>query len=72
MWGDGLLDTGTFVATTVSDLKAGYEGQSGERAKIAVREAWGGVLFLDEATALLPTRAGKTTTVLLLHCPATI
>lgn len=48
----GLLNKGTFKKVTRSDLIAGYVGQTAIKTKEVVKEALGGVLFIDEAYAL--------------------
>ncbi|SER76996.1 AAA family ATPase [Salisediminibacterium halotolerans] len=49
----GLLKRGHLVVTGRSDLVAGYVGQTALKTKQKIREALGGVLFIDEAYALL-------------------
>ncbi|WP_138414652.1 AAA family ATPase [Aquibacillus sediminis] len=48
----GLLKRGHFVLASRSDLVAGYVGQTAIKTKQKVREALGGVLFIDEAYSL--------------------
>lgn len=48
----GLLKRGHFVIASRSDLVAGYVGQTAIKTKQKIREALGGVLFIDEAYAL--------------------
>ncbi|GGM37620.1 hypothetical protein GCM10011351_24790 [Paraliobacillus quinghaiensis] len=48
----GLLKRGHFVLASRSDLVAGYVGQTAIKTKHKIREALGGVLFIDEAYAL--------------------
>jgi hypothetical protein len=48
----GLLNKGTFKKVTRSDLVAGYVGQTAIKTKEAIKEALGGVLFIDEAYSL--------------------
>lgn len=48
----GLLKRGHFVVASRSDLVAGYVGQTAIKTKQKIREALGGVLFIDEAYAL--------------------
>ncbi|WP_306417002.1 AAA family ATPase [Halobacillus sp. Marseille-P3879] len=48
----GLLKRGHIVVASRSDLVAGYVGQTAMKTKKKVREALGGVLFIDEAYAL--------------------
>lgn len=49
----GLLKRGHLVVTGRSDLVAGYTGQTALKTKKKIREALGGVLFIDEAYALM-------------------
>lgn len=49
----GLLKRGHMVITGRSDLVAGYVGQTAIKTKKKIREALGGVLFIDEAYSLL-------------------
>ncbi|ARI77406.1 AAA family ATPase [Halobacillus mangrovi] len=48
----GLLKRGHTVVVSRSDLVAGYVGQTAMKTKRKIREALGGVLFIDEAYAL--------------------
>ncbi|WP_183163734.1 AAA family ATPase [Alteribacter keqinensis] len=48
-----LLKRGHLVVTGRSDLVSGYVGQTAEKTKKKIREALGGVLFIDEAYSLL-------------------
>ena len=48
----GILSKGTFKKVTRSDLIAGYLGQTSLKTKDVIKEALGGVLFIDEAYAL--------------------
>ncbi|WP_163536885.1 AAA family ATPase [Gracilibacillus sp. YIM 98692] len=48
----GLLKRGHLVVASRSDLVAGYVGQTAMKTKSKIREALGGVLFIDEAYAL--------------------
>ncbi|WP_078554203.1 AAA family ATPase [Alkalihalobacterium alkalicellulosilyticum] len=48
----GLLKRGHLIVTGRSDLVAGYIGQTAIKTKQKIREALGGVLFIDEAYAL--------------------
>jgi hypothetical protein len=48
----GLLTKGTFKKVTRSDLIAGYLGQTAVKTRDVIKEALGGVLFIDEAYAL--------------------
>lgn len=49
----GLLKRGHMVIAGRSDLVAGYVGQTAIKTKKKIREALGGVLFIDEAYALI-------------------
>lgn len=51
----GLLKRGHLVVASRSDLVAGYVGQTSIKTKKKIREALGGVLFIDEAYSLLQT-----------------
>jgi SpoVK/Ycf46/Vps4 family AAA+-type ATPase len=48
----GVLPKGTFKKVTRSDLIAGYLGQTAVKTRDVIKEALGGVLFIDEAYAL--------------------
>jgi SpoVK/Ycf46/Vps4 family AAA+-type ATPase len=48
----GVLKKGTFKKVTRSDLIAGYLGQTASKTQDVIKEALGGVLFIDEAYAL--------------------
>jgi len=48
----GILKTGTFKKVTRSDLVAGYLGQTALKTQEVIKDALGGVLFIDEAYAL--------------------
>ncbi|MFC4387550.1 AAA family ATPase [Gracilibacillus marinus] len=48
----GLLKRGHLVVASRSDLVAGYTGQTAIKTKNKIREALGGVLFIDEAYSL--------------------
>ncbi len=49
----GLLKRGHLVVAGRSDLVAGYVGQTAIKTKQKIKEALGGVLFIDEAYSLL-------------------
>ncbi len=48
----GVLPKGTFKKVTRSDLIAGYLGQTAVKTRDVIKEALGGVLFIDEAYSL--------------------
>ena len=48
----GCLSKGIFKKVTRSDLIAGYLGQTALKTRDAIKDAMGGVLFIDEAYAL--------------------
>jgi SpoVK/Ycf46/Vps4 family AAA+-type ATPase len=48
----GILNKGTFKKVTRTDLIAGYLGQTALKTREVIKEALGGVLFIDEAYAL--------------------
>lgn len=48
----GCLSKGVFKKVTRSDLIAGYLGQTALKTKDVIKDAMGGVLFIDEAYAL--------------------
>lgn len=48
----GILSKSSFTKVTRSDLVAGYLGQTALKTKEVIKEALGGVLFIDEAYAL--------------------
>jgi len=48
----GILNKGTFKKVTRSDLIAGYLGQTALKTRDVIKDAIGGVLFIDEAYAL--------------------
>jgi len=48
----GILENGSFKKVTRSDLVAGYLGQTALKTRDVIKEALGGVLFIDEAYAL--------------------
>jgi SpoVK/Ycf46/Vps4 family AAA+-type ATPase len=48
----GILSNGTFKKVTRSDLIAGFLGQTALKTKDVIKEALGGVLFIDEAYSL--------------------
>lgn len=54
----GLLKRGHLVITSRSDLVAGFVGQTALKTKKKIREALGGVLFIDEAYSLI--QSGQT------------
>ncbi|MCM3567728.1 AAA family ATPase [Neobacillus mesonae] len=54
----GILKRGHLVVTSRADFVAGYVGQTAGKTKKKIREALGGVLFIDEAYSLLGHTAG--------------
>lgn len=48
----GVLEKDRFIKVTRSDLIAGYLGQTAIKTKDVIKDALGGVLFIDEAYAL--------------------
>ena len=48
----GILEKDKFIKVTRADLIAGYLGQTSIKTKEVIKEAIGGVLFIDEAYAL--------------------
>jgi len=48
----GVLTNGTFKKVTRSDLIAGYLGQTAMKTRDVIKDAMGGVLFIDEAYSL--------------------
>lgn len=54
--GYGVLPTDKIVEVTRKDLIAKYEGHTTEKAEAKIREALGGVLFIDEAYDLIQDR----------------
>jgi SpoVK/Ycf46/Vps4 family AAA+-type ATPase len=48
----GILSNGTFKKVTRSDLIAGFLGQTSLKTRDAIKDALGGVLFIDEAYSL--------------------
>ncbi|GAE35732.1 AAA family ATPase [Halalkalibacter akibai] len=54
----GLLKRGHLVVVSRADLVAGYVGQTAQKTKEKVKDAVGGVLFIDEAYSLLSKGQG--------------
>ena len=54
----GLLKRGHLIITSRADFVAGFVGQTSIKTKRKIREALGGVLFIDEAYSLLGQTSG--------------
>lgn len=54
----GYLKRGHLIVTSRADFVAGYVGQTAAKTKKKIREALGGVLFIDEAYSLLSKSPG--------------
>lgn len=54
----GILKRGHLIVASRADFVAGYVGQSAGKTKKKIREALGGVLFIDEAYSLLSQTSG--------------
>ncbi|KHF40483.1 AAA family ATPase [Halalkalibacter okhensis] len=54
----GLLKRGHLVIGSRADLVAGYVGQTAQKTKEIIKDALGGVLFIDEAYSLLADNQG--------------
>ena len=54
----GLLKRGHLIITSRADFVAGYVGQTAIKTKRKIRDALGGVLFIDEAYSLLGQSSG--------------
>ncbi|WP_232426255.1 AAA family ATPase [Cytobacillus praedii] len=54
----GVLKRGHLVVTSRADFVAGYVGQTAIKTKKMIRDALGGVLFIDEAYSLLSSSQG--------------
>ncbi|WP_108669275.1 AAA family ATPase [Peribacillus acanthi] len=54
----GLLKRGHLIVTSRADFVAGYVGQTAIKTKKKIRDALGGVLFIDEAYSLLSQQTG--------------
>lgn len=54
----GILKRGHVIITSRADFVAGYVGQTAIKTKKKIREALGGVLFIDEAYSLLNQSSG--------------
>ena len=55
----GLLPQGQFVECSAADLISGYVGHTAEQTHRLVEDAMGGVLFIDEAYALMSNQHGQ-------------
>jgi stage V sporulation protein K len=56
----GVLEKGHLIETDRAGLVAGYVGQTALKTKATIAEALDGVLFIDEAYALVPRTPGQT------------
>ena len=54
----GVLKRGHLIVASRADFVAGYVGQTAGKTKKKIREALGGVLFIDEAYSLLSDTSG--------------
>ncbi|WP_066369059.1 AAA family ATPase [Neobacillus fumarioli] len=54
----GILKRGHLIVTSRADFVAGYVGQTAGKTRKKIREALGGVLFIDEAYSLLSLTDG--------------
>ncbi|WP_409293089.1 AAA family ATPase [Peribacillus sp. SCS-37] len=54
----GMLKRGHLITASRADFVAGYVGQTAIKTKKKIREALGGVLFIDEAYSLLSSTEG--------------
>ncbi|MGD6944406.1 AAA family ATPase [Cytobacillus gottheilii] len=54
----GILKRGHLIVASRADFVAGYVGQTAIKTKKLIREALGGVLFIDEAYSLLSETSG--------------
>jgi SpoVK/Ycf46/Vps4 family AAA+-type ATPase len=55
----GLLRTGHLIATNRNGLVAGYQGQTAQKTHDVIKDAIGGVLFIDEAYTLVKDSVGQ-------------
>lgn len=55
----GMLERGHLVEADASDLIAGFIGQSALKTKELVKNAMGGILFIDEAYAITEGQGGR-------------
>jgi hypothetical protein len=62
----GVLETGQFIETDKAGLVAGYVGQTEEKVTALIKSAIGGVLFIDEAYALVGDEFGQVAVDLLV------
>lgn len=56
---EGMIDKGCCVEVNASELISGWVGFSAKNAKLAVLKAMDGVLFIDEAYALMNSQGSK-------------
>jgi hypothetical protein len=62
----GVLESGQFIETDKAGLVAGYVGQTEEKVTALITSATGGVLFIDEAYALVGDDFGQVAVDLLV------
>ncbi len=55
----GLLERGHLIEADGGDLIAGYVGQTSLKTKELIKDAMGGILFIDEAYAITETSGGS-------------
>jgi SpoVK/Ycf46/Vps4 family AAA+-type ATPase len=55
----GILPDDTVYEIAASDLSTGYSGQAGQKTRAELQKSRGGVLFIDEAYQLNPSRGGQ-------------
>ncbi|MCG0314330.1 MAG: AAA family ATPase [Calditerricola sp.] len=60
LYGTGLLSTGTFIEADRSRLVGKWQGHTARQVEEVFQQAMGGVLFIDEAYALVQSEWGDT------------